>query len=251
MRGEVWVDPRKENPFRAVIEQRQRVKHTDDRTQLFLKVFANAGSYGIFVQMDRQETPKDKPEEVAVYGREGGFSCRTTAPEDPGNFCFPPIGAVITAAARLMLALLERCVSDAGGTHAFADTDSMAIVASREGGLVPCEGGAHQLDGRPAIRALSWSEVGAIVTRFEALNPYDRSAVRGPSDMRSSRSRPTGARWSRTRRTRIPSTAWGSSSTPSTPSWRIGSGSDRRGRGSSGRHWAGLGFSLPGAIRPR
>jgi hypothetical protein len=55
----------------------------------------------------------------------------------------------------------------------------MAIVASREGGLVPCEGGAHQLDGRPAIRALSWSEVGAIVTRFEALNPYDRSAVRG------------------------------------------------------------------------
>jgi hypothetical protein len=180
MRGEVLVDPRKENPFRAVIEQRQRVKLDDERTQRFLKVFANAGSYGIFVQMDRKETPKEKPAKVAVYGREGGFSCSTTAPEDPGAFCFPPLGAVITAAARLMLALLERCVTDAGGSYAFADTDSMAIVASEKGGLIPCLGGEHRLpDERPAIRALSWSEVDAIVARFEALNPYDRSAVPG------------------------------------------------------------------------
>jgi hypothetical protein len=180
MRGEVRIDPRKENPFRAVIEQRQRVKHKDDRTQRFLKVFANAGSYGIFVEMNRKETPKEKPEEIEVYGREGGYSCRTTAPEDPGDFCFPPIGAVITAGARLMLALLERCATDAGGTYAFADTDSMAIVASREGGLVACEGGPHRLpDGSPAIRALSWSEVNAIVDRFEDLNPYDRDAVPG------------------------------------------------------------------------
>jgi hypothetical protein len=180
MRGEVRVDPRTENPFRAVIEQRQRVKHEDKRTERFLKVFANAASYGIFVQMDRDETPKNKPAKVTAYGRAGGFSCRTTAPEDPGNFCFPPIGAVITAAARLMLALLERCVTDAGGSYALADTDSMAIVASREGGLVACEGGAYQLpDGSPAIRALSWSQVDAIVAHFEALNPYDRSAVPG------------------------------------------------------------------------
>ncbi len=187
IRGGVQVDPEKSNLFRIVIEARQRVKRDEtlseeeqERTQRFLKVFANAGSYGVFVEMIRKEAPKDKPVELAVYGRDGRFACRTTAPEDPGPFCFPPIGAIITAAARLMLALLERCVTDAGGSYAFADTDSMAIVASKEGGLVPCEGGGHRLsDGVPAIRALSWSEVGAIVARFEALNPYDRSAVPG------------------------------------------------------------------------
>jgi hypothetical protein len=79
-----------------------------------------------------------------------------------------------------MLALLERCVTDAGGTYAFADTDSMAIVASQTGRLAACPGGPHRLDdGTPAIRALSWSEVDAIVARFESLNPYDQVAVPG------------------------------------------------------------------------
>ena len=63
-----------------------------------------------------------------------------------------------------MLALLERCVTDAGGAYAFADTDSMAIVANESGGLIACEGGKHQFpDGKPAIRALSWAEVDGIV----------------------------------------------------------------------------------------
>jgi hypothetical protein len=187
LRGELRVDPKKSNFFPSVIEARHRVrddrhlpKEEQKRTQGFLKVFANSGSYGVFVEMNRKETRTDQPVNLAVYGLEGRFSCRTTAPEDPGGFCFPPIGAVIPAAARLMLALLERCVTDAGGSYAFADTDSMAIVASRDGRFVPCEGGEHQLpDGRSAIRALSWSQVDAIVARFEALNPYDRNAVPG------------------------------------------------------------------------
>ncbi len=79
-----------------------------------------------------------------------------------------------------MLALLERCVTDAGGTYAFCDTDSMAIVATRAGGLVPCPGGTEQLhDGAPAIHALSGSAVDAVVARFTALNPYDRTIVPG------------------------------------------------------------------------
>ena len=46
-----------------------------------------------------------------------------------------------------MLALLEACVSEAGGTFAFCDTDSMAIVAREERGLVPCPGGHHRDSG--------------------------------------------------------------------------------------------------------
>ena len=72
-----------------------------------------------------------------------------------------------------MLALLERCVTDLGGTYAMEDTDSMAIVATQRGGLIECEGGTHRKGGKSAIKALSWAQVAAIAKRFEALNPYD------------------------------------------------------------------------------
>jgi len=48
--------------------------------------------------------------------------------ETPGPWCFPPLATLITGAARLMLALLERSVRDAGGSYVFCDTDSMALA---------------------------------------------------------------------------------------------------------------------------
>ena len=53
----------------------------------------------------------------------------------------PPVAALIVAGARLMLAMLEKCVTDRGGNYAFCDTDSMEIVATEFGGLYECEGG--------------------------------------------------------------------------------------------------------------
>jgi len=59
----------------------------------------------------------------------------------------------------LLLAILERMVADVGGTYLMCDTDSMAIVASEHGGLVPCKGGPYRMsDGTEAIKALSWRE---------------------------------------------------------------------------------------------
>jgi hypothetical protein len=73
----------------------------------------------------------------------------------------------------LMLATLERLLTDAGGTYAFCDTDSMAIVATRKGGLVPCPGGPRTTtDGEEAVCALSWQQVDEIRERFTQLNPY-------------------------------------------------------------------------------
>src|SRR5207245_3723371 len=93
---------------------------------------------------------------------------------------FPPLAACITGAARLQLAMLERLLTDLGGTHVFCDTDSMAIVASEKGWLIPCPGGEHDTrTGEAAVRALSWDEVETIRARFEALNPYDREVVPG------------------------------------------------------------------------
>ncbi len=158
--------------FKVVVEQRAPLADGDPLRD-FLKVLANSGSYGIFAEMNRQELPPNKTEQLAVWGLDGKFAVESNAPEAPGPFCFPPIAALITAAARLMLALLERCITDAGGNYVFCDTDSMAIVANRDGGLVPCANGPH--DNR--VKALSWTEVDAIIQRFTALNPYDRAFV--------------------------------------------------------------------------
>jgi len=65
--------------------------------------------------MVRHELAEGKTEKVQVYGvDEASFSCEVAAPETPGEFCFPPIATLITSAARLQLALLERCVTDLG-----------------------------------------------------------------------------------------------------------------------------------------
>jgi len=78
-----------------------------------------------------------------------------------------------------MLALLEHSVTRLGGTYAMEDTDSMAIIATKNGGSVPCEGGTSLVTNQPSINALSWKQVEEIACRFEALNPYDRSAIPG------------------------------------------------------------------------
>jgi hypothetical protein len=188
MPGGRTLDPRMEAPWSAMIEHRQTVRHDPtfpaeerDRIQRFLKSTANAGGYGIHVECNRHDLPKGERAPVTVYSYEPQpFTSRVTAPEDPGRFLFPPLAAVITAGARLMLAMLEHCVTDLGGAWAFADTDSMAIVATEQGGLIPCPGGPHHDDQeRECIRALSHEWVADIRDRFAALNPYDIAAVPG------------------------------------------------------------------------
>lgn len=179
--GETPVDPASEDFFRTVIEQRTLAKDQGDaRRDKGLKTLANATSYGIYAQMTRREPTKER-HPVLVHGRpDEPFERKIAAPEDPGEFAFPPFAAVITGAARLMLAIVEDQVAQAGGHYAFCDTDSMAIVATRNGRLVPCEGGPEQTsNGKPAIRALSWKQVEAIRERFTQLNPYDPAIAGG------------------------------------------------------------------------
>ena len=84
-----------------------------------------------------------------------------------------PLGSLITAGARLMLALLRHCVSELDGAYVMEDTDSMAIVATENGGLVPFPGGPFKMpDGHSAVRARSWKEVDEIAVRFAKLSPY-------------------------------------------------------------------------------
>ena len=182
LRGGELVDPASEDPFVHMIEERQRVLADEslseaerDRLQLFLKITANATAYGVLARFDRRDEAGNTT--VKVYGPDPDpIEWPIKSPEDPGPYCFPPVAAAITAAARLMLALLERLVRDAGGQYAFCDTDSMAIVATPRGRTVPCP----TADRSNRIRALSFRQVDVIRSRFQHLNPYDRALVPSP-----------------------------------------------------------------------
>lgn len=177
LRGAVRVDPATEDLFKVAIEERRRLsrnatlsKIEKERLDKALKALANATSYGIYAEMNRQES--DEPVNVTCYGIDPEpFTCRVGHPDVPGEYCFPPLASLITGGARLMLSLLEYCVWKKGGTHGMEDTDSMAIVSTQHGGSITCNG--------TTIHALSWKEVGEISDRFTALNPYNRDAVSG------------------------------------------------------------------------
>jgi hypothetical protein len=185
LRGQVPIEPKTTDFFRAVIEERNRVKartglsdEEKKRLDAFLKVLANATSYGIFAEMNRQEVPGREKASVSVFGSDDTpFTTSVRAPEEPGSYFFSPFAACIAGAARLMVALVERCVADRGGCYAMCDTDSMAIVATRDGGLIACPGGAYRVQRKNTVKALSWSEVETIRDRFTLLNPYDTSVI--------------------------------------------------------------------------
>jgi hypothetical protein len=177
--GEVAVNPLTQDLFRSVIEQRKSLARRNDlseadldRLDKSLKVLANATSYGIFAEMNRQEA--EKKTKVRCHGLDlEPFTCSVLHPEKPGEYCFPPLASLITGGARLMLALLEHCVSKLGGTYAMEDTDSMAIVSTKKSGYVSGKSQAN------SIKTLSWTQVSQIVGKFEALNPYDRKVISG------------------------------------------------------------------------
>ena len=149
---EFRVDPLKGDFFKRLIELRMRTEGEDRKV---LKLVANAMGYGIFVQQNVQE----QAEPVAVHcypatSRE--FLVDMDKVEQPGEFFHPLLGTLITSAARLMLAISERLVFDAGLEWAFCDTDSMAIAKPAS------------MDSAEFFRRAQ-----AVREWFKPLNPYD------------------------------------------------------------------------------
>jgi hypothetical protein len=173
------IDPHADDFFRKVIEERKGKQKTDP-LYYFLKILANAGCYGIYAEVNKLQVGKNKAKKIGIFSGELSGTERTCVMEVPGPWYFPPVASLITAGGRLLLAVLERMIADAGGTYLMCDTDSMAIVSSERGGLVRCSGGSHRMsDGGDAIKALPWNQVREIVDRFEALNPYDKRVIPG------------------------------------------------------------------------
>jgi hypothetical protein len=162
LRGMVKVDAKKHSFFKHVIEQRA-AHESNPALHYWLKILANSGSYGLFVELNPNEANEA---ELRVFSGEESFSTTSDVVEEPGDWFAPHVASLITAGGRLLLAMLEKCITNAGGRFLFCDTDSAAIVSSQHGGLVAMP------DGAEPIKALSRDEVQLIVDRFKSLNPY-------------------------------------------------------------------------------
>jgi hypothetical protein len=171
LRGAISVNPKREDFFTRVVEYRKQNK-ADERLQYFLKILANSTSYGTYLELNPIKVDPSNRPQIKVYS--GEHIKEQPAPdtiEQPGSFYFPLLGALITSGGRLLLAMIERCVRDAGGTYLCCDTDALIIVATKDGGFV------RMPDGAPAVKALSWGEVEQITRRFDSLSPYDPKIV--------------------------------------------------------------------------
>jgi hypothetical protein len=169
LRGMVKVDANEDSFFKHVVEQRA-VHESNPALHYWLKILASSGSYGLFVELN----PKDaNPTEIEVFSGSESFRTTSDVVEEPGKWFAPHVASLITSGGRLLLAMLERCITDYDGNFLFCDTDSAAIVASEHKQEIAMP------DGAPPITALSWAEVRKIADRFESLNPYDRELIDG------------------------------------------------------------------------
>jgi hypothetical protein len=155
-RDDYQIDPENDDFFRRLIDLRDEAKAAKDPIEKTIKIIANSTSYGIFIEVNRDDAPKS--ERLDVYGPNGEREhIWTKGIEDPGRYFHPLLGVLITGAARLMLGITEKRVLDCGLDWAFCDTDSLAIIRP------------------PGISREEFETLGkSIVDWFNPLNPYKK-----------------------------------------------------------------------------
>jgi len=174
--GKIRIDPNVDDFYKHVVEQKE-ANRANPTLRKGLKCIGNAGAYGPLVELNEQREGADV--KLNVYSGEHYHQQTIREREVPGLFYFPPVASLITAGGRLLLALAEKCVTDAGGTYLFCDTDSLSVVADEKGGF--SRGGARAdlgyIEGADPrefapIPCLSRDRVIEISRRFASLNPY-------------------------------------------------------------------------------
>jgi len=168
LRGMVKIDPYKDDMFRRIIEQRKLHK-ADAALYYWLKILANS-IYGFFVELIPEILAKVV--RIKVFSGEVEIRDSSDVIENPGPWIFAPLASLITSGGRLLLAMTEALVAKKRGTYLFCDTDSLAIVASKNGGPL-------RIPGSQGLRIISWAQAEAIVSQFARLNPYNRKIVKG------------------------------------------------------------------------
>jgi hypothetical protein len=110
----VEIDANKHSFFKRVIEQRA-ANESDPALHYWLKILANSGSYGLFVELNPNEADNAP---LKVFSGEESFETTSDVLEQPGKWFAPHIGSLITAGGRLLLAMLESALPmQAGHTY--------------------------------------------------------------------------------------------------------------------------------------
>lgn len=155
-RNDFRIDPKADDFFKRLIDLRDEAKAAKDPIEKTLKIIANSTSYGIFIEVTRDDAAKSKV--MSVFGPDGECEAvQTHSLEQPGRFFHPLLGVLITGAARLMLGIAEKLTKDCGLDWVFCDTDSWAFT--RPDGL------SRQAFHRRAQAVVDW---------FEPLSPYEK-----------------------------------------------------------------------------
>lgn len=142
--------------------------HRFDLQRRSLKAIMEPLAYGLFIKYTPRLTGATVCDAWGLHHFQAEIA--EGHEEHPGEFTFPPHAAVVTAMARLMLAMAEYEVRQRGGAWATMDTDSIAIVAAERGGpVVPLRNEIAKP--RPILHALSYDEVETIRAKFDALVP--------------------------------------------------------------------------------
>jgi hypothetical protein len=173
--GMVKIKPAEQDFYCEVIQQRAVHKRKEEALANFLKVLANSGSYGLFVEVNTETKKKER--QIAYFSGEKKGKVDSNYAEKPGDWYFPPIASLIASGGRLLLAMLEKSVDEKQGSYLFCDTDSLCIVGTKKGSFVACAGAKARYRGKAGFKALSLQAIRTISDKFKRLNPYDPSLV--------------------------------------------------------------------------
>jgi hypothetical protein len=84
--------------------------------------------------------------------------------EVPGPYSCMPLASAVSAGAHLLLALLERLVTDRSGVISYRDTDSAHIPSTSEGGIILLDDGFE-------LSLLTHAQLFEVIGLFDPLSP--------------------------------------------------------------------------------
>lgn len=100
LRDVVEIDPRNDDLFQLMVEQKEFFKSANQALSYFLTICANSTGYGMFFELTPQK--KSDPVRVKVFSGDHNHEQSVTAIEKAGEWYFPPIAALITGGAHLL-----------------------------------------------------------------------------------------------------------------------------------------------------
>lgn len=183
--GTLTIDPKEDDFFIKIVEERARVKQglkpykgkspaELEALSTFLKIMAVSGAYGIYAEINRKQLAANATKIMNLWtsaNPENYKPLSTHYPEEGGRFFWAPLASLITAAGRLLLAMLQVEAENRGASYALMDTDSVFITYRKGGGEIEMAGAD-----KPIV-LLNDEQLDEIINKFDSLNPYDPEVI--------------------------------------------------------------------------